>query len=85
MSRPLSVDQIAKLLKSHGDNRSLDAIRVHVIRAIESGSLGGAYKVNPDKVTSPWLVPAESVQRWLDGSRREDDKIVTKIGKANAS
>ena len=66
MSRPLSVDQIAKLLKAHGDERSLDAIRVHVIRAIESGSLGGAYKVNPDKVTSPWLVPAESVEKWTN-------------------
>ena len=66
MSRPLSVDQIAKLLKGHGDERSLDAIRVHVIRAIESGSLAGAYKVNPDKQTSPWLVPVESVQRWTN-------------------
>ena len=68
MSRPLSVDQIAKLLKGHGDERTLDAIRVHVIRAIESGSLAGAYKVNPDKQTSPWLVPAESVQRWTNAS-----------------
>ena len=68
MERPLSVDQIAKMLKNGGDNRSLDAIRVHVIRAIESGSLAGAYKVNPDRVTSPWLVPAESVQRWTSAS-----------------
>ena len=67
MGRPLSVDQIAKMLKSGGDDRSLDAIRVHVIRAIESGSLGGAYKVNPDRQTSPWLVPAESVEAWTNG------------------
>ena len=66
MSRPLSVDQIAKLLKGQGDNRSLDAIRVHVIRAIEGGSLPGAFKVNPGKQTSPWLVPAESVEAWID-------------------
>ena len=67
MSRPLSVDQIVALLQEQGDDRSQDAIRVHVIRAIESGSLAGAYKVNPDKVTSPWLVPAESVEAWIDG------------------
>ena len=66
MSRPLSVDQITALLQEQGDDRSQDAIRVHVIRAIESGSLPGAFKVNPGKQTSPWLVPAASVEAWLD-------------------
>ena len=65
MSRPLSVDQITALLQEQGDDRSQDAIRVHVIRAIENKSLVGAYKVNPKKKTSPWLVPAESVEAWL--------------------
>ena len=66
MARPLSVDQIVALLQKQGDDRSVDAIRIHVIRAIEGGSLAGAYKVNPDKITSPWLVPAESVEGWVD-------------------
>ena len=64
--RPYSVDQVAKLLQTQGDTRSFDAIRVHVIRAIESGALVGAYKVNPNKQTSPWLVPAEGVEAWLN-------------------
>ena len=66
MGRPLSVDQIARRLQASGHERSLDAIRVHVIRAIESGALPGAFKVNPDRVTSPWLVPAESVEAWTN-------------------
>ena len=68
--RPFSVDQIVAVLHARGDKRSADAIRIHVIRAIEAGSLTGAYKVNPDKVTSPWLVPAENVEVWLAKSRR---------------
>ena len=64
--RPLSVEQIARLMQERGDPRSMDTIRVHIIRAIESGSLPGAFKVNPDKVTSPWLVPHESAWGWLD-------------------
>ena len=66
--RPYSVDQIAKLLQTQGDTRSFDAIRVHVIRAIESGALEKAYKANPNKQTSPWLVPVESVEAWLNAS-----------------
>ena len=67
--RPFSVDQIVAVLHARGDQRSAGAIRIHVIRAIESGSLPG-YKVNPDRVTSPWLVPAENVEVWLAKSRR---------------
>ncbi len=64
--RPMSVDQIVAVFHARGDKRGADAIRVHIIRAIESEDLVGAYKVNPDKQTSPWLVPVESVEAWLD-------------------
>ena len=64
--RPFSVDQIVAVLHARGDKRSAGAIKIHVLRAIDSGSLPGAYKANPGKTTSPWLVPFEKVQEWLD-------------------
>ena len=64
--RPLSVEQIANRLQRRGDQRDLDTIKVFITRAIQSGSLAGAYKVNPNRQTSPWLVPAEEVDRWLN-------------------
>ena len=69
--RPFSVDQIVAVLHARGDKRSAGAIRIHVIRAIESGSLPG-YKVNPDRVTSPWLVPAENVEAWLGAAKSKE-------------
>ena len=66
MNRPYSVDMIVEMLRGRGDGREVDAIRVHVIRAIESGALAKAYKVNPRKQTSPWLVPVESVEAWIN-------------------
>ena len=66
--RPLSVEQIANRLQRRGDQRDLDTIKVFITRAIQSGSLAGAYKVNPNRQTSPWLVPAEEVDRWLNAS-----------------
>ena len=64
--RPLSVDQIAALMHKRGADGTLDALRMRVVRAINDGSLPGAYKVNPDRETSPWLVPADVVEKWLD-------------------
>ena len=66
MERPMSVDQIAQRMKALGDQRTLEALRMHVVRAIQGGTLSGAYKVNPDRETSPWLVPIENAEKWLD-------------------
>jgi len=60
---------VAALLAERGDDRTFEARRQHVIRAIEGGDLEGAYKANPDGVTSPWLIPVEVVEEWFHASR----------------
>jgi len=64
--RPYSVNMIAGLLQELGDKRGYETIRVHIIRAIHSGSLEGAYKADPDKQTVSWQIPAKSVERWIN-------------------
>jgi len=59
--RPLSVDQIAEMIP----DGTFDARRARVTRAIHDGSLPGAFKVNPRRETSPWLVPAATARKWL--------------------
>lgn len=60
-----TVDQVAELLAAQGDDRSLDARRMHVHRAREAGAFPHASKLNPGE-TSPWLLPSDEVEAWLE-------------------
>ena len=78
MSRPLTVDDIATMMKERGDERSIEALRVHVSRTIREhikndGPLASAYKANPGRSTSPWLVPVDAVEEWFASAEPKED------------
>jgi len=64
--RMLSVFRLAELMGERGDSRSLEARQMHVHRALQAGEFPGAWKVNPDRETSPWLIPLEEAEEWLN-------------------
>jgi len=64
--RPYSVNQLALRLQERGDARSLTAINKFLIRAINDGVFPNAYKAEPRGITSPWLIPVEDAERWLE-------------------
>jgi hypothetical protein len=64
---PYSVSQLAQLLKESGDKRSLKAIDKFIVRHIHM--FPGARKLNPEKETSPWMIPVEDAERWLEIER----------------
>jgi len=67
--RPYSVNQLALRLQERGDTRSLTAINKFLIRAVNAGAFPNAYKAEPRGVTSPWLIPVEDAERWLEVER----------------
>ena len=70
--RPLTVEDIAVLIKARGDTRKLSAIKAQVTRALRSGLLGDAAWKTGDE-TAPWLVWPEAVQEWLDSPQEEPE------------
>jgi len=60
-----SVDSIAEKLIGG----TLDARRMRVIRALEAGAFPTARKVNPERETSPWVIPTEEAEAWLDETK----------------
>ena len=60
-----SIEELARCL---GNERSLDARTIQVHRALQAGAFPGARKVNPDKETSPWVIPREEGDAWLQKS-----------------
>jgi len=62
----VSVFRLAEMLGERGDERSLDARQMHVHRALQAREFPSAWKVNPKRETSPWLIPLEEAQQWLN-------------------
>jgi hypothetical protein len=69
MENFVAVRDVVNRLIEAGDGRKPATLRVFVIRAIHSRSLPGAEKVGP--ATGMWLIPADSVDRWLEGRHAE--------------